>query len=295
MQIPLFPLHTVLAPGIALPLHVFEERYRVMIRRCLDSATPFGVVLIRAGSEVAPHGGTSQELAIAGVGTFAEIREASKYPDGRWDVLAVGTARFLVREVHTEIAPYLVADVDPYPDGPGDIDDDEAGELVDRVTRRFVDYLRLLQPRNGETTEPIDVQMEVETDEVPDDDVGDNDGDDDDRDDDGNDRNDDGDDRAARWSDAIPLLETDARAVRGDDPDSARLALRIPEDPSALSFLLTGIVQVEPDRRQALLEAASADERLRDIDALLDRELRLLGARLAPFAVDRRGLASSSN
>jgi hypothetical protein len=73
------------------------------------------------------------------------------------------------------------------------------------------------------------------------------------------------------------------------------VALRIPEDPSALSFLLTGIVQVEPDRRQALLEAASADERLRDIDALLDRELMLLGARLAPFAVDRRALAGSDN
>ena len=52
---------------------------------------------------------------------------------------------------------------------------------------------------------------------------------------------------------------------------------------------------MEPDRRQALLEAASADERLRDIDALLDRELMLLGARLAPFAVDRRALAGSDN
>ncbi len=90
-------------------------------------------------------------------------------------------------------------------------------------------------------------------------------------------------------------VETDTQPVPVDDPDAVRVVLRIPEDPSALSFLLTGIVQVEPDRRQALLEAASADERLRDIDALLDRELRLLGARLAPFAVDRRGLAGSSN
>ena len=76
---------------------------------------------------------------------------------------------------------------------------------------------------------------------------------------------------------------------------ATRAALRIPDDPSALSFLLTGIVQVEPDRKQALLEAATAEERLRDIDELLDRELKLLGARLAPFAVDRRGLASASN
>ncbi|MFL5681917.1 MAG: LON peptidase substrate-binding domain-containing protein, partial [Chloroflexota bacterium] len=94
MQIPLFPLHTVLAPGIALPLHIFEERYRAMVRRCLDTSTPFGIVLIRQGSDVAPREGRPQELSISGVGTFAEIREASKYVDGRWDVLTVGTGRF---------------------------------------------------------------------------------------------------------------------------------------------------------------------------------------------------------
>ena len=119
MQIPLFPLHTVLAPGIALPLHVFEDRYRQMVRHCLDAPSPFGVVLIRDGSEVAPRDGAAQELSIAGVGTFAEIREASRYADGRWDLLAVGTSRFVVREVRTDVEPYLVAEVDPYPDQPG--------------------------------------------------------------------------------------------------------------------------------------------------------------------------------
>jgi Lon protease-like protein len=278
MQIPLFPLHTVLAPGIALPLHVFEERYRAMVRSCLDRSEPFGVVLIREGSEVAPRDGSVQELAIAGVGTFAEIREASRHADGRWDILAVGMSRFLVREVHTDVAPYLVADVDPYPDEPGDTGPDEADELAGRVTRRFVDYLRLLQPRDGESAEPIDVQMEVET-EVEDDDEGtDDEADDDVRD-------------AGRMS----IVESDARPVPVHDVEAARVALRIPDDPSALSFLLTGIVQVEPDRRQALLEASSAEERLRDLDALLDRELLLLGARLAPFAVDRRGLAGNAN
>jgi len=274
MQIPLFPLHTVLAPGIALPLHVFEERYRAMVKRCLDTSAPFGVVLIREGSEVAPRDGTTQELAIAGVGTFAEIREASRYADGRWDVLAVGTSRFLVREVHTDLEPYLVADVDPYPDEPGEDDADGIETLAGRVTRRFVDYLRLLQPRDGETAEPIDVQMEVET-EIEEDDV----------------------DEGASSVDIreAGLSETDARPLPVDDPEAARVALRIPDDPSALSYLLTGIVQVEADRKQALLEAASAEERLRDLDALLDRELMLLGARLAPFAVDRKGLAGAGN
>jgi Lon protease-like protein len=280
MQIPLFPLHTVLAPGIALPLHIFEERYRLLVRHCLDQSTPFGVVLIRDGSEVAPRDGATQELSIAGVGTFAEIREASRYADGRWDLLAVGTSRFVVREVRTDAEPYLVAEVQPYPDEPGAGDAAVAEELAGRVTRRFVDYLRLLQPRDGETADPIDVQMEVETEVVDDDEAGPvpTTG------------------RAPDPSAAdVPLEEIESRQVPMDDPDATRAALRIPDDPSALSYLLTGIVQVEMDRKQALLEASSAEERLRDIDALLDRELRLLQARLAPFAVDRRSLAAATN
>ena len=56
MEIPLFPLHTVLCPGIVLPLHIFEERYRAMTRHCLDTGEPFGVVLIRDGREVGTKG-----------------------------------------------------------------------------------------------------------------------------------------------------------------------------------------------------------------------------------------------
>jgi Lon protease-like protein len=294
MEIPLFPLHTVLAPGIALPLHIFEERYRRMVRDCLDGSRPFGVVLIREGTEVAPRDGSAQELAIAGVGTFAEIREANRYVDGRWDVLVVGTGRFLVRDVRTDAAPYLVADVEAYPDEPAGGDESDLEALAGRVTRRFVDYLRLLQPRDGESVEPIDVQMEVETDE------------DDDEDEEADDELDAADEVAeigglggpfgyAGTFGGVPLHESEPEPVPIDDADATRAALRIPDDPTALSFLLTGIVQVEQDRKQALLEASGAEERLQDLDALLDRELHLLGARLAPFSVDRQGLAGSSN
>jgi hypothetical protein len=239
MRIPLFPLHTVLAPGIALPLHVFEDRYRAMVRHCLDTSSPFGVVLILEGSEVARGGPDPQELSIAAVGTLAEIREAGKHADGRWNLLTVGGSRFVVREVRTDEAPYLVADVDPLEDAVGD--EDAADRLLSRVTRRFADYLRLLQPRDGEDVEPIDVRVEVD---APDGD--------------------------------------DATGPGHRSPD-----LRIPDDPSALSFLLTGILQVEPDRKQALLEAPTAEARLRALDALLDRELLLLSRRLAPFTPDR--------
>jgi len=268
MQIPLFPLHTVLAPGIALPLHVFEDRYRELVRHCLDTPSAFGVVLIREGSEVAPHDGGRHELSIAGVGTFAEIREANRYADGRYDLLAVGIARFLVREVRTDMAPYLVAEVDPFPDDPPAPGEPDADRLVGQVTRRFVDYLRLLQPRLGETVEPIDVQMEVEVDE---------------------------DDEAAPSGGDAASGVAEGEPLPVDDPAATRAALRIPEDPSALSYLLTGIVQVEPDRKQDLLEAAGAGERLEALDELLDRELRLLGARLGPYAVDRSILADRGN
>jgi Lon protease-like protein len=257
MQIPLFPLHTVLAPGIALPLHVFEERYRALVRHCLDTASPFGVVLIREGSEVLPRDGSPQELAIAGVGTLAEIREASRYDDGRWDVLAVGSRRFVVLEVNEDAEPYLVAEVDSIDDAVGN--EAVADALVQRVTARFVQYLRMLQPRDGEAAEPIDVQVEVEVPEIEDDEPG---------------------------------VEP---SVPGGGPSELASALRIPDDPSALSFLLTGIIQVEPDRKQALLEAVSAEERLRDLDQLLDRELALLSRRLAPFTPDRTTLASRAN
>ena len=172
-----------------------------------------------------------------------------------------------------------MADVEPLDDALGDADSADA--LVRRVSRRFVDYLRLLQPRDGEATTPIDVQVEVD---VPDDDEGESDvdafdaglgviGDQGLRDD--------------------PVQDEDSAAGdEADAPDGDGLAsaLRIPDDPSHLSFLLTGILQVEPFRKQKLLEATTAEQRLRELDILLDRELMLLRARLAPYSPDRRAL-----
>ncbi len=270
MRLPLFPLHTVLAPGIALPLHVFEERYRLMVRHCLDESARFGVVLIREGSEVAPRSGEGADLAIAGVGTFAEIREASKYADGRWDLLVVGTGRFTVLDVDADAEPYLVADVEPLEDEVGD--PDAAASLVERVGARFIEYLRELQPRDGELGLPVDVQVELGVDEEPVEEV-------------------------APGVDADHPDDDDGDGDDGDDDgEEPRLgSLRVPEDPSTLSFLLTGIVQAELDRKQALLEASTAEERLRDLDDLLRRELDLLDQRLGLYVPDRGNLADRLN
>src|SRR5512134_3975885 len=116
MEIPLFPLHTVLCPGIVLPLHIFEERYRAMTRHCLDTGEPFGVVLIRDGREVGSRG----VATLAGVGAVAEIREAGRYPDGRYDLLAAATGRFVIESVDAQSEPYLVARVTMLEDDVGD-------------------------------------------------------------------------------------------------------------------------------------------------------------------------------
>jgi Lon protease-like protein len=88
----MFPLGSVLFPSVVLPLHVFEPRYRAMVRHLLggDDEPEFGVVLIERGSEV---GGGDERSA---VGTLARIAQASELPDGRWGVVAFGVSRLRV-------------------------------------------------------------------------------------------------------------------------------------------------------------------------------------------------------
>ena len=176
MQIPLFPLHTVLCPGIVLPLHIFEDRYRALTRHCLDNGAPFGVVLIRDGGEVGP----GRTLALAGVGALVEIREAGRYPDGRYDLLAAATGRFAIDEVDPAREPYLVAEVTPLEDEVGD--EARAERLAASAIGRFVRYLELMRARDGETTEALDIRVEVDAggsadDAAPDDDDADDDDD----------------------------------------------------------------------------------------------------------------------
>jgi uncharacterized protein len=95
----MFPLGTVLFPTAALPLHVFEERYRTMIGECLEGEREFGVVLISRGSEV---GGGDERCQI---GTIAHIEVASPFPDGRFALVCEGRQRIAIHEWLPE-APY---------------------------------------------------------------------------------------------------------------------------------------------------------------------------------------------
>lgn len=126
-RLAMFPLGTVLFPGAALPLHIFEPRYRTMIRDCLDQRAGFGVVLIARGSEV---GGGDQRF---GVGTLARIEEAAELDDGRWVALARGTTRFEVAQWLPE-EPYPLALVGPRPSA-GAVTTEALGEAL-RLLRR---------------------------------------------------------------------------------------------------------------------------------------------------------------
>jgi len=277
MHLPLFPLNTVLCPGIALPLHVFEDRYRALVRYCLETTSPFGVVLIREGREVG-----TRPISFSDTGTIAEIRDAGRLEDGRFDLLVVGTRRFRIRSILEGRGPYLVADaevLDETVDDPA-----RAQQLANRATRRFVSYLELLRPRSGETSEEIDVRIEVET-EPEDEGQDDDDQDDDERDDEDEGEEEDADEMLAGDADHPPSTGGPEGAP-GERPRRRRVL--IPDDPTVLSHLLAGILQIELPRRQALLEIRSTEERLVALLKLIDREIFLLGRRLRAFTPDAR-------
>ena len=129
----MFPLESVLLPGMVLPLQVFEERYQALVHDCLEGDKQFGVVLIERGSEVG--GGDVR----ATVGTQAEIVKAEQVPDGRWAVVAVGTTRIRVTQWLPD-DPYPRAEVEDWPD---EIAPD-AGALAATYTGLVADTRRIL-------------------------------------------------------------------------------------------------------------------------------------------------------
>jgi uncharacterized protein len=146
MELPLFPLQTVLYPGLPIPLHVFEDRYRRMFKRVLDGERRFGVVAIVKGREV-EAGATYHP-----VGCVAEVAEVDRHADGRLDVVARGRSRFRVDRV-TQAAPYIVAEVSELPETTG-----EAAEQRSlRAGRLFTRYVATLLELAGRQGEAIDI------------------------------------------------------------------------------------------------------------------------------------------
>ncbi len=285
IEIPLFPLRSVLCPGVALPLHIFEERYRLMINRCIERGEPFGVVLLREGHEVGPIRGQ-----VAAVGTTAAIRRAGAYPDGRLDILTVGQQRFRLESVDNVSEPYLVGRVSllDEPTGP----EDEATDRAQRVGRRFIEYLELLQPEGVDEGPEIEIEFEVEMDdeetlEAADQLSAESAG------------------AGAEGEDGILGEATEALVQEMDASDltaeqrrellmAAARRLTGTDDPTALSYVLTALVQVDLSARQELLEAPDTAERLARLDGLLTRESWFLRQGLRPIIIDPANAAAQS-
>jgi len=277
VEMPLFPLRSVLCPGVALPLHIFEERYRLMVARCIERGEPFGVVLVREGPDVGPIDGRMAEI-----GTTAAIRRAGRYPDGRLDILTVGEQRFRLESVDLEKEPYIVARVSflEEPTGPPE----QVRDRAERVGRRFLRYLDLLQPDGDADGPEIEIEFEIEVD----------------------------DDEAAEAAgdavtDAVETAELDdvTEDVNGAEPLVAEMdaedlspeqrrellmaaarRLTSTDDPTALSYVLTALIQVDLAARQELLEAPDTVERLDRLEGLLTRESWFLQQGLRPIIID---------
>lgn len=134
-EMPLFPLNTVLFPGMVLPLHIFEPRYREMINRCLDDESQFGIVLIEDGSE------TGAPAKPHTVGTAARIARVQHLADGRMDITVVGTERFRVHETDAS-KPYLTGTVSRFP--MVNSGTRSASTMARKVRPRVLEYVELL-------------------------------------------------------------------------------------------------------------------------------------------------------
>jgi uncharacterized protein len=200
-MLPLFPLGTVLYPGLLLPLHVFEQRYRQLVRDLMERPEPrsFGVIAIRKGRET----GVDGISALYEIGCTATLRKVSRHPDGRFDLITLGARRFRLTRLDYS-RPYLQGEVDILAEETGD---QAAAQLAAQAVRQaFRGYLDALNGRG-----------------------------------------------VARVS--IPEL---------------------PDEPSALSYLVAASMIIDLSDRQILLAQPDATARLSAERALLSRETSML-------------------
>ena len=162
LTLPLFPLGSVLYPGLVLPLHIFEDRYRQLVADLLAGPEPrqFGVIAIRYGRETGADG--VSELYTTGC--TAVIQRVERHDDGKYNLVTVGAERFKLLRLRDADEgadqggpgdvgapgnrdPYLSGDVELLPDEVGD--EAEVAVALPAVQRAFRSYLGLLSERGG--------------------------------------------------------------------------------------------------------------------------------------------------
>jgi Lon protease-like protein len=154
-ELPLFPLKVVLYPGMALPLHVFEERYKEMMRKVLAGDKTFGVVLIKEGPEV---GGPAVPHA---VGTTARVEAVEQLPGGRLNLITLGVERYRILDV-VRHEPFLVGRVELLEEEVGSVSAELAAAISERLTA-YLSALRELRLSEIETVvqDPVALSYQV--------------------------------------------------------------------------------------------------------------------------------------
>jgi Lon protease-like protein len=248
-RVPLFPLNLVLFPGQTLPLHIFEVRYKEMLKRCLRENLPFGIVLIRENSR-SSRGSPHQ------VGTLAYVSSVDEIPEGRcvipaphhgecYHIVCRGDERFRIINLDRREAEYLVGDIELWPDeaSPG-----PAMMMVSqRVAQLFDEYYRALIALMGgwqRETPPGQRTMMFDT---------------------------------------AALVAGQDRAQNPQAPGDGPRAITVPSLPSSpllLANIVANEMNIQPEVKQELLETPSALSRLQREAELLAEETPQMEERL---------------
>ena len=211
-ELPLFPLNTVLFPGLPLKLNIFEPRYKQMLNRCLQNSESFGVVLIQHGREAL--GPLAEPYRI---GCTAQLVQVEQTPDERFNVTAVGRERFRIFTLDRTTYTYLTGMVEIFPfEDPDNSDIHSASRQLRPWVKRYFDVL----------SEASNMQME------------------------------------SRY---------------------------LPNDPMALAFLATYLLQMPPGDKQKVLEIERADQMVALVNNLYRREVALMSAMLKQEGDSNRG------
>jgi Lon protease-like protein len=148
-QLPIFPLNTVMFPGVRAPLHVFEDRYRALVHHLLKisdkSLRLFGIVAIREGYEVGQHGVQS----VHRVGCLVQMTSVEPYEDGRFDIEVLGRERLRLDGLDIS-GEFLVGDVETLPSARTPKGNDTTREAA-RTLETFEEYRRRLSQVSGGT------------------------------------------------------------------------------------------------------------------------------------------------
>ena len=149
-NISLFPLNVVLFPGMMLPLHIFEDRYKAMITECLANKQDFGVVLAKNKIAQAPNVGGLLLDDIHNVGTTARITAMDRLADDRMNLITVGQDRFIIKSIKASVNDYLIGYVDPLPMQEAEDNWPKIDTLMQKLKPMVKQYINYLADASGE-------------------------------------------------------------------------------------------------------------------------------------------------